>query len=59
MCKFRLNTSCATRVPRGTKGRSAIKFGRVEIPFILALFYWLKPLADEGGKETGVPRENP
>ena len=22
-------------------------------------FYWLKPLADEGGEETGVPRENP
>ena len=28
---------------------SAIKFDRVKITFSLALFYWLKPLADEGG----------
>ena len=41
------------------RGSSAIKFYRVEIAFILALFYWLKPLTDEGGEETGVPRENP
>ena len=34
---------------------SAIKFDRVEIAFIAALFYWLKPLTDEGGEETGVP----
>ena len=27
---------------------SAIKFDRVEIAIILALFYWLKPLTDEG-----------
>ena len=27
---------------------SAIKFDRVEITFTLALFYWLKPLTDEG-----------
>ena len=38
---------------------SAIKFDRVEIAFILALFYWLKPLTDEGGEESGMPRENP
>ena len=38
---------------------SAVKFDRVEIAFILALFYWLKPLTDEGGEETGVPGENP
>ena len=38
---------------------SAIKFDRVEIVFILALLYWPKPLTDEGGEETGVPRENP
>ena len=31
------------RVPRGT-----IKFDRVEIAFFIALFHWLKPLADEG-----------
>ena len=36
---------------------SAIKFVRVEIAFILVLFYWLKPLTDEGGEETGVPRK--
>ena len=35
-----------------------IKFDRVEIASILALFYWLKPLADERGEETGVPGEN-
>ena len=28
---------------------SAVKFDRVEIAFILALFYWLKPLTDEWG----------
>ena len=38
---------------------SAVTFDRVEIAFILALFYWLKPLTDEGGEETGVPGENP
>ena len=38
---------------------SAIKLDRVDIAFILDLFYWLRPLTDEGGKETGEPRENP
>ena len=38
---------------------SSITFDRVEIAFILALFYWLKPLTDEGGEETGEPGENP
>ena len=28
---------------------SAAKFDRDEIAFIVALFYWLKPLIDEGG----------
>ena len=37
---------------------SAIRFGRVEITFILALFYWLKPLSDGGGEEIRVLREN-
>ena len=37
---------------------SANKFDRVEIAFTLALFYWLKPLTNEGGEETGVPGEN-
>ena len=37
---------------------STIRSDRVEIAFILALFYWLKPLTDEGGEETGVPGEN-
>ena len=36
-----------------------MKFDRVEIAFILALFYCVKPLTDEGGDETGVPKENP
>ena len=38
---------------------SAIQFDRVETAFILALFYWLKPLTDEGGEETIVPGEKP
>ena len=38
---------------------SAIKFDIVEIMFILTLFYWVKPLTDEGGEETGVLEENP
>ena len=37
---------------------SAIMFDRVEITFILAVFYWLKPLTNEGREETGVAREN-
>ena len=36
-----------------------LSFDRVEISFILALLYWLEPLTDEGGEETGVPGENP
>ena len=47
----------ACRVVR--RDSSAIKFGRVEFTFILATFYWLNPLTDGGGEETGVPRENP
>ena len=38
---------------------SAIRFDRIEIAFILALSYFLKPLTDEGGEETRVPGENP
>ena len=38
---------------------SAIKFDRVEIAFIWALFCWLNHETDEGGEETGVPGENP
>ena len=41
------------------RDRSATTFGRAEIAFSLALFYWLKRLTDEGGEETGVPGENP
>ena len=44
---------------RDDRYSSAIKFGRVEITFILALFYWLKQLIDEGWEETRVPEENP
>ena len=38
---------------------STNKFDRFEIPFILALFYWLKPSTDEGGEETRVPGKIP
>ena len=38
---------------------SAIKFDRVEIAFMLALFYWVNHQPNEGGEETGVPGENP
>ena len=41
------------------KDRSTINFDRVEIAFILTLFYWLTPLTNEGGEETGIPGENP
>ena len=41
------------------RDRSAIKFDRVEITFIWALFYWLNNYANEGGEETRVPIENP
>ena len=36
-----------------------IKFDRVEIAFIWALFLLAEPLTDEGEKETGIPGENP
>ena len=35
---------------------SAIKFDRIEIAFILALLYGLKPLTDEGLKKTNKPK---
>ena len=38
---------------------SAIKFDRVEIAFIWALFFWLNHCTNEGGEETGEPGENP
>ena len=38
---------------------AAIKFGGIEIAFILVIFYWLKLLTDERREETGVPGENP
>ena len=41
------------------RDRSPVQSDRVEIAFILALFYWLKPSTDEGREETGVPGENP
>ena len=47
------NTSSAYHVQPAAchlarRDSSAIKFVGVEIAFILALFYWLKPLTDEG-----------
>ena len=43
-----------------SRDTSAIQFDRVAIPFVLAsFFHWLQPLTDKGGKETGVPGENP
>ena len=47
------------------RASSAIKFDRVDIAFILDLFYLLRPLTDEGGGGggggggAGVPGENP
>ena len=38
---------------------SAIKFDRVQVAYIFALFHWMKRLTDEGGEETGVSGENP
>ena len=37
---------------------SAIKFGTVEIAYILALFCLAEPLINEGREETGVQGEN-
>ena len=59
--KITCNTSSAFHVQRVVfhfvrRDSSAIKF---EMAFILAWLYWLKPLSDEGGEETGVPGENP
>ena len=36
------------------KGCNAIKYDRVEIAFILALFHWLEPFTDVGREETEV-----
>ena len=47
----------------GTKGQLSYyvwqSWIELEITFILASFYLLKPLSDEGGEETGVLRETP
>ena len=37
---------------------SAIKFDKVEIAFILALFYWLKPLTDEQTNKQTKKKNN-
>ena len=60
MCKSRAthralitcNLQCATWY-EGTA--QLLRFDRVEIAFILALFYWRKPLTVEGGEGTDVP----
>ena len=62
--KITCNTSSAYHVQHAVchlvrRDSSAIMFDRVEIAFILALLYWLKPLTEEGGEETGVLGENP
>ena len=41
------------------KDSSAINSDKVEIAFIWAFTLLAEPLTDEGGEETGVPRENP
>ena len=38
---------------------SAIKSDRVKIAFILALFYWTKPLSDERGEKPERPEKTP
>ena len=38
---------------------SAIKFDRVEIEFMLALLYWLKPLPAEEGRKPEYPEKTP
>ena len=61
MCKshatHRVLITC--NMPCGTwyKQTAQLYSDRIEIAFILALFYWLKSLTDEGGEETGVPGE--
>ena len=56
----RAPTSCNVLCAAWYEGdSSAIKFDRVEIAFILALLYWLKPLTDEVGEETGALGEYP
>ena len=45
----------ASPVARGTKGQLSLLVG----PRFLALFRRLKPVTDERGEETRVPRENP
>ena len=36
---------------------SAIKFDRVEIAFILAMFHWLKPQTDKGWQQARLSRQ--
>ena len=51
--------SCAGgHLPKVQKDSSAVGFDSVEIAFLLALFHWLKPLTNKGGKESGVTGEN-
>ena len=53
--------SCtACQEPHVTKRLlTTIKSDKVEIAFILALFYLLKPLTNDGGEEIVVPGDNP
>ena len=60
VCNARANTPSAYHVQPAVchvvrRDSSAIHFDRANI---LALFYWLKPLTNEGWVETGVPGEN-
>ena len=54
------NTWCAYHVQHAVchlvrRDCSAVKFDRVEIMFILALFNCLKPFVNERGEKTGAP----
>ena len=54
---IKCNMSCATW--HEGIAHASIKFNRVQIGYIFALFHWMKRLTDEGGEETGVSGENP
>ena len=56
-CLSRATCRVACHVVR--RDSSAIKFDRVEIAFIWAVFYGLNHWTDEGEEKTRVPRENP
>ena len=59
LCNIRCNHVQHAMCHAVRRDSSAVKFDKVEIAIILALFYWLTRLNNEEREENGVSGENP